>query len=45
MAVYYDAIDHFGHAFMRYHPQQKQIDDWDFQVFNYCWKAATAITT
>ncbi len=37
MAVYYDAIDHFGHAFMRYHPpQQKQIDDWDFRVFNYC---------
>ena len=37
MAVYYDAIDHFGHAFMRYHPpKQGYIDDWDFRVFNYC---------
>jgi tetratricopeptide (TPR) repeat protein/arylsulfatase A-like enzyme len=37
MAVYYDAIDHFGHAFMRYHPpKQHYIDDWDFRVFNYC---------
>lgn len=37
MCVYYDAIDHFGHAFMKYHPpQRKQIDDWDFKVFNYC---------
>jgi tetratricopeptide (TPR) repeat protein len=37
MAVYYDAIDHFGHAFMRYHPPKQQyIDDWDFRVFNYC---------
>ena len=37
MAVYYDAIDHFGHAFMRYHPpKQEYIDDWDFRVFNYC---------
>jgi len=37
MAVYYDAIDYFGHAFMRYHPpKQDYIDDWDFRVFNYC---------
>ncbi len=37
MAVYYDTIDHFGHAFMRYHPpKQDYIDDWDFRVFNYC---------
>jgi tetratricopeptide (TPR) repeat protein len=37
MAIYYDAIDHFGHAFMRYHPpKQDYIDDWDFRVFNYC---------
>jgi tetratricopeptide (TPR) repeat protein len=37
MAVYYDAIDHFGHAFMRYHPpKQDYIDDWDYRVFNYC---------
>jgi tetratricopeptide (TPR) repeat protein len=36
-AVYYDAIDHFGHAFMRYYPpKQDYIDDWDFRVFNYC---------
>src|SRR5438874_1706103 len=40
MAVYYDAIDHFGHAFMRYHPpKQVYIDDWDFRVFNYCLEA------
>jgi tetratricopeptide (TPR) repeat protein len=37
MAVYYDAIDHFGHAFMRYHPpKQDYIDKWDFRVFNDC---------
>jgi len=37
MAVYYDAIDHFGHAFMRYHPpKQDYVDDWDFRVFKYC---------
>jgi tetratricopeptide (TPR) repeat protein len=37
MAIYYDAIDHFGHGFMRYHPpKQGYIDDWDFRVFNYC---------
>ena len=37
MAVYYDAIDHFGHAFMLYHPpKQAWIDDWDFRLLNYC---------
>ncbi|MCX8497003.1 MAG: alkaline phosphatase family protein [Akkermansiaceae bacterium] len=37
MCVYYDAIDHFGHAFMKYHPPQRpQVSDWDFQVFNHC---------
>ena len=37
MAVYYDAIDHFGHAFMRYHPPKREhIDEWDFRVFNHC---------
>jgi tetratricopeptide (TPR) repeat protein len=37
MCVYYDAIDHFGHAFMKYHPPQRpQVDDWDFRVFNHC---------
>ena len=40
-AVYYDAIDHFGHAFMRYHPpKQDYIDEWDFRVFNYCLEGA-----
>lgn len=40
MCVYYDAIDHFGHAFMKYHPPQRpQVDDWDFKVFNYCVEA------
>jgi len=40
MAVYYDAIDHFGHAFMRYHPSKRDhIDEWDFRVFNYCLEA------
>jgi tetratricopeptide (TPR) repeat protein len=40
MSVYYDAIDHFGHAFMKYHPPQcKPIDDWDYKVFNYCVEA------
>jgi predicted AlkP superfamily phosphohydrolase/phosphomutase len=40
MAVYYDAIDHFGHAFMRYHPPKRdQVDEWDFRVFNYCLEA------
>ncbi len=35
MAVYYDAIDHFGHGFMRYHPpRQKWIPEKDFEVYN-----------
>jgi tetratricopeptide (TPR) repeat protein len=40
MCVYYDAIDHFGHAFMKYHPPQRpQVDDWDYKVFNHCVEA------
>ncbi len=36
MCVYYDAIDHFGHGFMKFHPpQRKGVDDWDFRVFNH----------
>ena len=36
MCVYYDAIDHFGHGFMKFHPpQRKGIDDWDFRVFHH----------
>ncbi|MFC5050041.1 alkaline phosphatase family protein [Rubritalea spongiae] len=39
-SVYYDAIDHFGHAFMKYHPPQRpQVDDWDYRVYNYCVEA------
>ncbi len=33
-AVYYDAIDHFCHGFMKYHPpQQKSISDHDFELY------------
>ena len=40
MCVYYDAIDHFGHAFMKYNPPQREkISDWDFKVYNYCVEA------
>jgi tetratricopeptide (TPR) repeat protein len=32
--VYYDAIDHFGHGFMRYHPpRQPQVSEADFGLF------------
>lgn len=34
MAVYYDAIDHFSHGFMKYHPpQQEHISDEDFELY------------
>ncbi len=34
MAVYYDAIDHFSHGFMRYHPpKQDHISDEDFEIY------------
>lgn len=40
MGVYYDAIDHFGHAFMKYHPPRRDhIDEWDYRVFNHCLEA------
>ena len=33
-AVYYDAIDHFSHGFMKYHPPKlKQISDEDFRLY------------
>ncbi len=33
-AIYYDAIDHFCHGFMKYHPPQRgKISDWEFKVF------------
>jgi len=35
MAVYFDAIDHFGHGFMRYHPpRQKWITEKDFELYS-----------
>lgn len=33
-AVYFDAIDHFSHGFMRYHPpRQSWIDESDFEMY------------
>lgn len=35
MAVYYDAIDHFGHGFMKYHPpRQKWVPKKDFDLYH-----------
>jgi predicted AlkP superfamily phosphohydrolase/phosphomutase/tetratricopeptide (TPR) repeat protein len=35
MAVYYDGIDHFEHAFMRYHPPRREwIDERDFELYS-----------
>ena len=35
-AIYYDAIDHFCHGFMKYHPpQQPQISDDDFRIYQH----------
>lgn len=34
MAVYYDAIDHFGHGFMKYHPpRQEHIPEDKFELY------------
>lgn len=34
MAVYYDAIDHFGHGFMKYHPPRRDhISEEDFHLY------------
>lgn len=34
MAVYYDAIDHFCHAFMRYHPPRRPfVPERDFELY------------
>ena len=34
MAVYFDAIDHYSHGFMKYHPpKQKWIKDEDFEIY------------
>lgn len=33
--VYYDAMDHFGHAFMRYHPPKRPgVSDRDFDLYS-----------
>ena len=33
-AIYYDAIDHFSHGFMRYHPpRQQHISEEDFEIY------------
>jgi tetratricopeptide (TPR) repeat protein len=44
MAVYYDAIDHFCHGFMKYHPpRQPGVSERDFALYQhvveaaYCW--------
>jgi predicted AlkP superfamily phosphohydrolase/phosphomutase/tetratricopeptide (TPR) repeat protein len=35
-AVYYDAIDHFCHAFMEYHPpKMPQVSDEDFEIYQH----------
>ena len=34
-AVYYDAIDHFSHGFMRYHPPRQQaVTEEDFELYS-----------
>lgn len=36
MAVYYDAIDHFCHGFMKYHPpRMEHISKRDYELYNY----------
>lgn len=36
MTVYYDAIDHFGHSFMRYHPPKREhIKKEHYDAFHY----------
>ncbi len=40
-AVYYDAIDHFGHGFMKFHPPQRPgIPDYDYRLFSHVIEAA-----
>lgn len=35
MAVYFDAIDHFGHGFMKYHPpRQPWVPEKDFELYS-----------
>jgi predicted AlkP superfamily phosphohydrolase/phosphomutase/tetratricopeptide (TPR) repeat protein len=40
-AVYYDAIDHFSHAFMRYHPPRLEwVNERDFELYSRVVQAA-----
>ena len=35
-AVYYDAIDHFGHGFMRYHPPRLEwVEEESFEIYQH----------
>ena len=35
-AIYYDAIDHFGHGFMRYHPPRLEwVDEESFEIYRH----------
>ena len=41
MAVYYDAIDHFGHGFMKYHPpRQDWVPEKDFVRYKHVMEGA-----
>ena len=36
MCVYYDAIDHFSHGFMKYHPPQRPgVEDFEFRLYHH----------
>ncbi|HMV18023.1 MAG TPA: alkaline phosphatase family protein [Zoogloea sp.] len=41
MGVYYDAIDHFSHGFMRYHPPRRPfVPERDFELYRHVVEAA-----
>lgn len=43
LAVYYDAIDHFGHGFMEFHPpKMRHVSDADFEMYKHVMSAAYA---
>ncbi len=45
-AVYYDAVDHFSHAFMPYHPPKLAwISEEDFEMYKESCEAPTGFTT
>jgi tetratricopeptide (TPR) repeat protein/arylsulfatase A-like enzyme len=40
-AVYFDAIDHFGHGFMKFHPpRQPFVSEKDFEIYQHVMNAA-----